>query len=51
MARKNRDITPEEFRELMREINKRMVIAGLVVIGVGLLIIALVALLGGGSGA
>lgn len=35
----------------MREINKRMVIAGLVVIGVGLLIIALVALLGGGSGA
>lgn len=51
MVRKNRDITPEEFRELMREINKRMVIAGLVVIGVGLLIIALVALLGGGSGA
>lgn len=35
----------------MREINKRMVIAGLVVIGVGLVIIALVALLGGGSGA
>lgn len=34
----------------MREINKRMLIAGLIVIGVGVLIIALVAL-AGGSGA
>lgn len=50
MARRSKDITPDEFRDLMREINKRMLIAGLIVIGVGVLIIALVAL-AGGSGA
>lgn len=42
--RRNNDISPEEFRELMREINKRMIIAGLIVIGVGLAIIGLMTL-------
>lgn len=51
MARKrNTDITAEEFRELMREINKRLLIAGLIVVGFGLLIIALVAIFGGAHG-
>ncbi|WP_237207267.1 hypothetical protein [Rothia nasimurium] len=45
--RRNDDISPEEFRELMREINKRMIIAGLIVIGVGLAIIALMTLMYG----
>ena len=46
--RRNNDISPEEFRELMREINKRMIIAGLIVIGVGLAIIGLMTLAYGG---
>ncbi|WP_237185158.1 hypothetical protein [Rothia nasimurium] len=46
--RRNDDISPEEFRELMREINKRMIIAGLIVIGVGLAIIGLMTLAYGG---
>ncbi|MDO4821234.1 MULTISPECIES: hypothetical protein [Rothia] len=45
--RRNDDISPEEFRELMREINKRMIIAGLIAIGVGLAIIALMTLMYG----
>ncbi|MGV3149583.1 hypothetical protein [Rothia sp. 11273D007AR] len=46
--RRNDDISPEEFRELMREINKRMIIAGLIVIGVGLAIIGVMTLAYGG---
>ncbi|HIY95130.1 MAG TPA: ERF4 family protein [Candidatus Rothia avicola] len=46
--RRNNDISPEEFRELIREINKRMIIAGLIVIGVGLAIIGLMTLAYGG---
>ena len=46
--RRNNDISPEEFRELMREINMRMIIAGLIVIGVGLAIIGLMTLAYGG---
>ncbi|WP_237208649.1 hypothetical protein [Rothia nasimurium] len=47
--RRNDDITAEEFRALMREINKRMVIAGLVVVGVGLAIIGVMTLVYGGK--
>ncbi|MEX3630878.1 hypothetical protein [Rothia sp. (in: high G+C Gram-positive bacteria)] len=51
MARRRKeDISPEEFRELMREINKRMIIAGLIVIMAGLLIIGALALWGGPNG-
>ncbi|WP_237199572.1 hypothetical protein [Rothia nasimurium] len=46
--RRNDDISPEEFRELMREINKRMIIAGLIVIGIGLAIIGVMTLAYGG---
>ncbi|WP_180377866.1 MULTISPECIES: hypothetical protein [Rothia] len=46
--RRNNDITPEEFRALMREINKRLIIAGLIVIGFGLGVIGLMQLLYGG---
>ena len=46
--RRNNDISPEEFRELMREINKRMIIAGIIVIGVGLAIIGVMTLAYGG---
>ena len=46
--RRNDDISPEEFRELMREINKRMIIAGIIVIGVGLAIIGVMTLAYGG---
>lgn len=37
--KKSRDITPEEFSELMREIIKRFMIAGLVVAAFGFLIV------------
>ena len=47
--RRNDDITAEEFRALMREINKRMVIAGLIVVGVGLAIIGVMTLVYGGK--
>ncbi|MDY3049660.1 MAG: hypothetical protein SOR40_07820 [Rothia sp. (in: high G+C Gram-positive bacteria)] len=43
--RRNKDISAEEFRGLMREINKRMIIAGLIAIGTGLLIIGLMMLI------
>ena len=42
---KKDDITAEEFRGLMREINTRMILAGLVLIAFGLLVSGLVALL------
>ncbi len=38
--KKSRDITPEEFSELMREIIKRFIIAGLAVAAFGFLIVA-----------
>ncbi|GAA1739748.1 hypothetical protein AB0O14_17530 [Microbacterium foliorum] len=37
--KKSRDITPEEFSELMREIIKRFMIAGLAVAAFGFLIV------------
>ncbi|MFW0111426.1 hypothetical protein ACN082_01510 [Rothia sp. CCM 9417] len=45
--RGNKDITTEEFRELMKEINKRMILVGLGAIALGLVIIGLMYLLGG----
>lgn len=38
--KKSRDVTPEEFSELMREIIKRFIIAGLAVAAFGFLIVA-----------
>lgn len=48
MAQKKEDITPEEFRELMHEIIKRIIIAGVIVSLVGVLIILIVFLTTGG---
>lgn len=49
MAKKNnQDVTPEEFRELMHEIIKRFMIAGIIVALVGALIVLAVYLTHGG---
>lgn len=48
--RRNTDITTEEFRELMREINKRMILVGLGAIALGLIIIGLMYMFGGSGG-
>ena len=51
MAKKKElpDITTEEFGQLIRDITKRMIIVGLILIAVGALIILLMYLIYGGK--